>query len=485
MKKLVRFLSSILLSAGLVFTVSATGQQDETKKSTDKASSITSIKFMIDGTWLQPDNGEQIPAQAWEQMTGLKLIMNHPPHNEYAQKLDLAFTTGDIPDVFVMSADSYVKYAAAGALYDMTDLYENSKLKKNISNQSLVDALRLNGKLYAIPHQRGNGTLTYVRGDWLEKLGMSAPRNYVEFIDMLRAFKNNNPDGLAPEDVIPITGAGLAGPEYPMDIYLREFYQDATPDYVLENGTWVDGMLQPNMVGALTRMRDAYAEGLIDTEIITNKTSTCRSKFFSGTVGVFNYWAGAWNQRLQDGITPNVPGAKVVGIPAIKETKYIERAPGIVAMSAKVKNPQAVFDNWFELINDNGPGQMIFTFGVEGKTYKVVDGVIEFLPSILNPDQPFHKTWVDPTLVVTTFAPKFKVPELVTTSLKTFQESAQQYGLPCPSEKLGQLQSEINEIKRNIIAEIVFGNMTVDQGLTKYKQDIKKYNDIVLPDMNK
>ena len=42
------------------------------------------------------------------------------------------------------------------------------------------------------------------------------------------------------------------------------------------------------MKAALQRMQDAYKEGLIDKEVVTNKTSTCRDKF-AGNVGVFNY----------------------------------------------------------------------------------------------------------------------------------------------------------------------------------------------------
>jgi putative aldouronate transport system substrate-binding protein len=445
-----------------------------------------SITMMVDGTWMSPENGEDIPERAYEALSGVDLILNHPVHNEYYQKLDLAFTTGDIPDIFVAGALQYVRYASAGALYDMTEMYENSKMKGRIPNQALVDACRLDGKLYGIPTARGNGTQLYVRGDWLEKLGMEAPKDYAEFIEMLRAFKNNNPDGLKPEEVIPLTAPGLANSEYPMDIYLPEFYQGATPDYVkTDSGEWVDGMLQPNMVGALTRLRDAYAEGLIDTEIVTNKTSDCRNKFYSGIVGAFNYWAGYWNDRLYNNTVPNVPDVKVVPIPALKESFYIERPPGVIAMSAGVKDPQGIFDNFFEVINDGGEGTSAFTFGIEGESYEVVDGVRKFLPSIANPDVPFNKVFVDPSLVITDFAPEFVRDPLTGSSYENFRASAVQYGMPSASEELGKLQKEINAIKTNYISKIVFGDYTIEEGLQAYAKEIEKYNKVVLADMNK
>jgi len=444
-----------------------------------------SISLSVDGTWLAADNGEDIPEKGYEALTGIDLVINHPPHNEYPQILDLALTTGEITDVFVLTPDQYVRYATGGALYDMTEMYEKSKMKDKMVSQDFVDALRINGKLYAIPSGRGNGTLTFVRGDWMEKLGLKPPKDYKEFIEMLRAFKNKNPDGLKPNEVIPITAAGLANKDYPMDIYLREFYKNATPDYVKREGTWVDGMLEPRMKEALTRMRDAYAEGLIDREIITNQTSTCRNKFYSGVVGAFNYWAGYWQVRLLDNITLNVPHAKVVSIPAIKESYYVEKTPGIVAMSANVENPQGVFNYFFEVFNDAGEGQTIFTFGVEGKSYKVVDGVKEFLPTILNPDIPFNKVWIDPSLVVTKFTPKFIKQPFIDESFEMFRADAVQYQLPSASEEFGTLKAEIVAIKKNIIAKIVFGDFTVDEGIKKYEGEIKKYNDVVLSDMNK
>lgn len=486
MKGMLRKSALTLLSVLFVSNGFSMGQQGSDKPATpQETTKPASITLMVDGTFLVKENGEAVLEKGYEDLTGIDLKINHPAHNEYHQKVDLAFATGDAPDLMILGAKDYVNYVANGALYDLTDLYENSKMKKNISQQGIIDSLRVDGRLYGIPYQRGNGTVTYVRGDWLEKLNMKAPTNYNEFINMLRAFKNNNPDGLPPEKVIPITAAGLVNSEYPMDIYLREFYQDATPDYVEVNGKWVDGMLEPNMPAALKRLRDAYAEGLIDTEIITNKTSTCRDKFYTGTVGAFNYWAGIWNATLQQNLDANIPSAKVTPIPPIKETKYIERAATVLSMKANVANPQGVFDYFLEFMLDGGPGQTLFTFGVEGKTYKVVDGVIEFLPSIQDPGKNFTKAWFDPTIPVTNFAPASKREPLIDSSLHLFWDNMINYGIQPPSEQLVKLTPEVNAIRASIISKVVFGELTVDQGMAQYKKDIAKYNEVIIPDMNK
>lgn len=90
--------------------------------------------------------------------------------------------------------------------------------------------------------------MTYVRKDWLDRLGMDVPTTYDEFIEMLTRFKNE-----IPECTAPYTAPGLKSTQA-----LPEFYQGATADYVKVDGKWVDGMAQDNMLTALQNLQDAY-----------------------------------------------------------------------------------------------------------------------------------------------------------------------------------------------------------------------------------
>jgi putative aldouronate transport system substrate-binding protein len=248
-------------------------------------------------------------------------------------------------------------------------------------------------------------------------------------------------------------------------------------------------MSQPNWAKALERMRAAYAEGLIDKEIITNQTSTCRDKFYTGNVGVFNYWAGAWNETLRKNIVPNVPGAKVVPIPAIKETYYVERPAIPVAMTNKgpatAKNPEGVWEWFYEKLWDGGEGERLMTFGVEGKMYEVKNGKIAMLPSIQNPKQPFTKAWFDYDVKALNYTANYDLLENVSSSLAMFQKDAVSYGLLPASDALSKLMPELNTIKKNYVTKMVYGDITIDAGLAAYQKDSAQYIKTILADMNK
>lgn len=467
----------------------ATAAPEATPEPADEVKKPEKITFMVDGTFLIKENGEEILVKGYEDLYGIDLELNHPVHNEYYEKVNLAFTTNSIPDVLLLSSSYYLNYANNGALYDITDLYENSAIKDNVFNQAIIDSLRIDGRLYGLPRERGNGTVTYVRGDWMEKLGLSAPTNYEEFIEMLRKFKFENPDGLTPDQVYPITAAGLINNEFPLDIYLREFFWTATPDFVEREGKWVDGMSEGVMKDALQRMRDAYAEGLIDPEILTNKTSTCRDKFYAGNVGVFNYWAGMWNKTLSDNLTANFPDATVVPIKPIKETYYIERPPVPIAITTACKNPEGVFEYFLSTLLDAGEGQKLWTFGVKGEagsaTYTEDGGKITFLPSVEDPSKNFAKAFSAPELSITNFAPNFDMDEKITSSLQLFNENSVVYSLMPATEALNTLGPELNAIKAAAIADIVYGEVSVDDGLAAYTAEAQGMVDAILAELNK
>ena len=481
-KNFVRKAAALSLSIVMVSGVTACNKKGtQSSGDTQNPDKPTEINAMMD-TIITEENGLQDVCDEYFNQTGIKLNVEKPDHNKYYEKVTLSFASEEPADVIEMGSTYYPDMAGAGALWDMTDAWENSTdPAKEIIQSEYVDALKIDGKLYGFPMAKGNGTITYVRQDWLDEAGLKAPKNYDEFINMLKTFKGRG------QGTIPYTAAGLINSETPYGIYLREFYQDADPDFIKDESTgqYIDGFAQENFKKAMQRMADAYKDGLIDAEIVTNKTSTCRDKLNSGLVGTFNYWAGMWDAKLEDATKAGNPNAKLTAIPPIEEARYIERVPTAMVITSKAKNPAGIFKYFIMYSHDGADGQMLFTHGVKDKHYVVnADGTTEALGYYEDPSKKVEKSFYAPELSITNWEDPIKLDERVSSSLETFQANRDFATVPIVSDVISENLANLQTIKGEVIANVVHGNMTVDQGMDDYNNRAKPYVDAILADLN-
>jgi putative aldouronate transport system substrate-binding protein len=450
--------------------ITSLGETEQVQDKIGDVPKLDKIKFMIN-VGLTVEDGVLQWIEEYEKFTGIKLDFNAPTAvNDYYTNLDLSFTAGTSPDVFNVGDNKLSNYVAQGALANLTELVEKSELSKTIDS-SIWDSVKVNGQIYGVPFEEGGGTITYVREDWLEESGVEAPTNYNEFINMLRAFKQKYPQ------MIPYTAPGLY--ENQAVIYLREFYQEATPEFSKVDGKWVDGLSEDNMVEALTRLSEAYKEGLIDQEIVTNKTSTCRDLWYAGKVGVFNYWAGTWAQSLSERLANNVPESKVLQLPAIEETFYMQRTPVVTAISSKSKNIEEVFKYFIEYMHDGGEGQVLFESGVENVHWKQEGDKLVQLPKLSNPDEVSKQAFKQPSFALTEKKVKDKNIEhnkLVMSSIEISKQGNYQLENTPLSKTYSKKSSEITALKSSTIAEIVMGKVDVITGLENYKKKVSALN---------
>ena len=449
------------------------------------------ITMMVNGSFVSPANGQAELVAKYKELTGIDLEIITIDHNSYNDQLALAFTSDSVADVILLSAENYAAYAAQGALWDITESWEKSETKESgrFANE-YIDEMYIEDRLYGFATARGNGCLTYLRKDWLDKLGLEIPTTYDEYINVLRAFVNEDPDGNGKNDTMGVTAAGIIGGEAPYINYLPEFWQDAYPAfYEKEDGTWVDGFTEEATAKALQRLKDAYAEGLIDMEITTNKTSSCRDKFYAGNVGAFTYWAGKWGYSLDENVKAQFPEAEVVGIAPLKEVgQYIERQCPILGITSKAENPEGIFKYLFEVMVDGSEGQKLFTYGVEDVHYEYKEGVAQALPTRENPNTLFVSAYTDPMLSLSKWIDEdilkdARDPRAVASD-KTFYENAKVAPLVISNEVMGNYAAEIKDIKEVIVADVVTGDMTVEEGMASYQEQASAMVEEVLASLN-
>ena len=175
---------SVLMVSGLSGCNGSEGK-DFTLEGGDPNDLPQQISMMAD-TVVLPENGLSNFCDEFKKQTGIGLSVEKPDHAKYYEKVTLAFASEEPADLIEMGSTYYPELANSGALWDMTDAWNNSTSNcKKIIDEQYVDALKINGQLYGFPMSAGNGTVTYVREDWLKEAGLDAPYEDLSDIDNL------------------------------------------------------------------------------------------------------------------------------------------------------------------------------------------------------------------------------------------------------------------------------------------------------------
>ncbi len=475
-------------------------QAVETEAAAPEVEKPEKITILANGTIPTLVNNRDAFEARWEELTGIDLVIIQPDHDAYYDVMGQTFASGpeNWPDVILMGGTYYTGYANEGALWDMTEAWENSELKASgrLNDENIIEGVKLGGSLYGFPVTRGNGCITYVKKKWLDNVGMTAPTNYEEYLAMLDAFTKGDPDGNGVNgDTYGMSAAGLIGVEEPYMNYLPEFYQDAYPSFTQDaNGQWYDGFMEENFRGALERLRDAYSKGYIDKETLTNGTNDCRNKFYEDKYGVFTYWAGTWASNLKVNLEANGLDGELVALEPIAEVgTYIERTTPVWCITAASKNPEGVFKYFIESMVDGGDMQMLWTYGVEdvywstkageicGNTYE--EGQFHMLESLEKPGTQYTRNHIDPMLAIFDWegdpGREAIAPEALA-SQETFNNTCRQMLYVPATEEMGQYNGDLMTLKKTLVANVVVQGMSIDdayaafeaEGGTKWSQQI-------------
>ncbi len=447
----------VLLFAGLVCN------------SCKKKEQINEINGVFDRIMIEED-GQAEWAAAFEELTGVKLNVVRPEHNEYPQILSATFMSGDLPDVVEIQTNDYIGYAASGLLVPLEDYIKKSKELKSVPSD-LLEAYRLkDGHIYGIPTYSGGGCIAYIRNDWLKTVGKDIPETWDELNDVLKAFTFDDPDGNGKDDTVGITLPFDTA--YEFDYYNRLIMQDAFFGFDMKDGKWVDGFLEPEMLKALERFALLYKEGLLDGEFFTNKTSTARTKIIEGKAGVMEYWSGVWATRFDERSKNAIPSSEIIPMNPIRNACYISRVGPCFSITTSAKDPEQVFDVFINTQFDKGAGQALFTHGVEGLHYKKSGSTYEALPTLSNPDIPFTKAYSDPTLIMNDWQPLIPLRPLETESISINNDpdNVRFLKLPEGGDLFAKRVGEILTLKQEIFAAAVAGELTPEQAIATYRE---------------
>lgn len=311
----------------------------------------------------------------------------------YGEGLQMIFASGmNIPDVFRplnFGVDAtLVEQGAAVPLDDLLPVYAPDMWKNIPKNVwDLMRADSPDGHIYVIPQvyinyaERG----WIIRQDWLDTLGLSAPTTKEELVEVLRAFRDKDPNGNGEKDELPTIAQ--SGPNW-----LHGFFAmyevpmfNSDPLWDMYDGKLKYSGITKNARDAIEFIRDLYAEGLLDPESFLNSGSDFNAKIQNDRVGL---WGNVLHQADTNYFTnlyQKNPNAKLAAIAPPKVEGYngficrleVANRDWCIPKSNEANATNVLkYLNWFE----TEEGRLFVAYGIQGETWDMVDGKVVYYP---------------------------------------------------------------------------------------------------------
>ena len=278
-------MATMFSSSALAYTVSEPGQlpvTDEVVEYTICAPDVTYINDLNENT-LTPWILEK---------TNVKLNYEEIPDTEWDTKVNLLIASDELPDAFIygsFSAAELADYGAQGVFLPMNDIiaehgyYINQVFDQQEALPGAYTAL--DGNIYTLPsvnecYHCYYSMRAWINQQWLTNLGLEYPNTVDEFVNVLRAFKEQDANGNGdPNDEIPFSGNASSwnGTIYPF--LLNSFlHYDTSNLSVKEDGTVIFTPIQPEFKEGLQWIASLIDEGLIEKEALTQTAEQLKTK---------------------------------------------------------------------------------------------------------------------------------------------------------------------------------------------------------------
>ncbi|MDD9271757.1 ABC transporter substrate-binding protein [Paenibacillus sp. GCM10023248] len=523
MKKSLRSIGSVLVLSAVVVSAAACSSNTESGQSSASPQSgseaqppkLTKLTYWVPNHTAASSQmktyAEMGMYKELEKVTGVKVEFQHPPieASQAQEQFNLMIASGGLPDVIEASWG-----ATSGAVIRYPGGPEKAILdKKIIKLNELIDQYAPNlkklladhpdwkkqistdeGSIYAFPFLRGDDKVRVffgpsIRQDWLDKLGLKMPETIDEWYNVLKAFKEKDPNGNGKADEIPIyldknlfaTDApflGAWGINY-------SFYQDG--------GKVKYGPIQPAYKEFLATMNKWYKEGLLDKDFAAPNDKLFDNKMTTNLLGATASFNGG-------GI------GKYAGLMKDKDPKFdLEAAPYPVlkagdkaiwgqkdfayngvgaAITTANKNPIETV-KWLDYAYGE-KGDLLFNYGVEGASYKMENGKATFLPEILNPpagtsiQQAIAKynraTWSAPFVLSDNFQMQYLALPQQKKALEVWSKPTAERKIPLvsptqdESSKFASIVTDIQTYQDEMLLKFIMGVEPLDQ----FDQYVKK-----------
>jgi putative aldouronate transport system substrate-binding protein len=306
------------------------------------------------------------------------------PRGQTYQQYNLLLASGEAPDVIMEFQPQYVEeWANQGMLTELSSIIDEYAPNYRALTPAETQQWGVyNGGEYAFAQQRFEegviNHMVYIRTDWLENLGLSMPTNEEEFLNVVRAFTEDDPDGNGVDDT---WGWSMAG-HYQTAI--QSIYGvNGDEWYKTADGTFENANLMEERLQAMKLLETLVDNGWCDKEWLSYDGETQYTHFATGKTGFLacehsNLPNKAWETLMQ-----NFPTAKVAPMPSWTQYGYYQEreCQFLSCVPTTCDNPEAVAQYIDWMITD---GWQMLKWGEEGVDFENRDGLYV---SLLTPEE--------------------------------------------------------------------------------------------------
>ncbi|WHX99204.1 ABC transporter substrate-binding protein [Neobacillus sp. DY30] len=363
---------SMALVLGLTASLALTGCTNNESAGSDKAEKVAfnktglpivdkqvTLNIVSPKAALAPDYSEMVIFDRLQKATNVKIKWNNIPGDGYQEKKNLMLASGDLPDAFYASGFSdhdLIQYGQNGTIIPLEDLIDKyaPNLKKLFEQRPDLKKVVTapDGHIYSLPRAEemdlvGMPNIMFINKVWLDKLGLAMPTTLEEYHDVLKAFKEKDPNGNGKQDEIGLTFwyNGWCGNEGDLlGLFGLPDSSFEADHRVVRDGKVIYAAVQPEFKEAINYYNGWVKEGLIDPEVATQKTEQifAKGKTEDPTLGSFIWWENTevvGTDRVKDYVVlPPLKGkdGKIV----IGRSNYSEYGRDAFVVTSANKNPE-------------------------------------------------------------------------------------------------------------------------------------------------
>ena len=294
--------------------------------------------------------------------------------NSTYQNYNLWLASGEAPDLIMEFQPEYVEeWANQGMLIELSDIIDEyaPNYRALTPPETQQWGMTMGGE-YAFAQQRFESSVVnhmlYVRTDWLENLGLSIPTTEEEFLEVVRAFTEDDPDGNGEDDTY---GWSMAG-TYPQ--VLNAAYDAHSGWYKGEDGVFENVHLTENKLKVMQLMETIMDNGWCDPEYLTYDADMHYTRFATGETGFLACEHANLQNKAWATLKANFPEATVAVVPSWTGSGYYQEreCQFLSCVPTTCENPEAVamYIDW--MITD---GWQMLQWGEEGVDFENRDGL--------------------------------------------------------------------------------------------------------------